>query len=356
MAGLFDPLDLRGLRLRNRIAVSPMCQYSSVDGFSADWHLVHLGARAVGGAGLVLSEAAAVEARGRISPRDLGLWKDAHVDGLRRIVRFVHDAGAAAGVQLAHAGRKASTYHPWAEERGAVPAEEGGWQVVGPTDAPFAPGYPRPRPLPPEEAADIVRAFEVAAARALDAGFDVIEIHAAHGYLLHSFLSPLANTREDDYGGGFEERSRLLREVVHAVRRVWPQDKALFTRLSATDWVEGGWTGDDTVRLARELAGLGVDLIDCSSGGVVPGAQVPVAPGYQVPYAERVRAEADVASGAVGMITRPEQAAAIVEEGRADLVLLARELLRNPSWPQQAARALGLDPRALFPPQYLRAV
>ncbi len=356
MAALFDPLELRGLHLQNRIAVSPMCQYSSVDGFANDWHLVHLGTRAVGGAGLVITEATAVEARGRISPRDLGLWQDAHVDGLRRITRFVHEQGGAAGIQLAHAGRKASTHHPWAGAHGAVPEQDGGWQVVGPSDQPFAADYPRPRALGADEAAGIVAAFEAAAARALDAGFDVIEIHAAHGYLLHSFLSPLVNTRDDAYGGDFEGRTRLLCEVATAVRRVWPDDRALFTRLSATDWVDGGWTGDDTVRLARRLADLGVDLIDCSSGGLVPGAPVPVAPGYQVPFAARVRAEAGVASGAVGMITQPEQAASIVAGGQADLVLLGREMLRNPYWPQKAARALGLDPKPLFPPQYLRAV
>ncbi len=355
MAALFDPLDLRGVRLRNRVAVSPMCQYSSVDGFAGDWHLVHLGARAAGGAGLVMLEATAVEARGRISPRDLGLWLDAHVDGLRRITRFIHEAGAAAGVQLAHAGRKASTWHPWAESRGAVPEADGGWQVVGPTDEPFAPEYPRPAALARDGIDGIVRAFGEAAARALDAGFDVVEIHGAHGYLLHSFLSPLANDREDAYGGGFDGRTRLLREVVDAVRRAWPEDKPLFTRLSATDWVDGGWDADDTVHLARRLAALGVDLVDCSSGGVVPGVAVPTGPGYQVPFAARVRAESGVASGAVGMITEPQQAADIVASGRADLVLLAREMLRNPSWPQQAARALGLDPTPLFPLQYLRA-
>ena len=355
MPGLFDPFELRSLRLRNRIAVSPMCQYSAEDGFANDWHLVHLGARAVGGAGLVLTEATAVEARGRISPRDLGLWRDEHVDGLARITRFAHDAGAAVGVQLAHAGRKASTYHPWAEAHGAVPAEAGGWPVVGPTTSSFAPGYPEPRALDADGLAEVVAAFEAAAVRALDAGFDVVEIHGAHGYLLHSFLSPLTNRRDDGYGGDFEGRSRLLREVVTAVRAVWPEDRALFVRLSATDWREDGWSGDDTVRLARTLSGLGADLIDCSSGGAVPGVEVPVAPNYQVPFARRVRAEAGVPSGAVGLITRPEQAQAIVERGEADLVLLAREMLRDPSWPQRAARELGVDPRPLLPPQYLRA-
>jgi 2,4-dienoyl-CoA reductase-like NADH-dependent reductase (Old Yellow Enzyme family) len=355
MAGLFDPLVLRGLQLRNRIAVSPMCQYSAEDGFASDWHLVHLGARAVGGAGLVLTEATAVEARGRISPRDLGLWRDEHVDALSRITRFVHDAGAAIGVQLAHAGRKASTWHPWAEHRGAVPEAEGGWTVVGPTADPFAPDYPVPVPLGPGDLPAIVAAFEAAAGRALDAGFDVVEIHGAHGYLLHSFLSPLVNTRDDGYGGDFEGRTRLLREVTSAVRRVWPEDRALFVRLSSTDWMGGGWTGDDTVRLARILGELGVDLVDCSGGGAVPGVEVPVAPNYLVPFARRVRAEAGMASGAVGLITRPEQAQAIVERGEADLVLMGRALLRDPSWPQHAARALDLDVRPLLPPQYLRA-
>ncbi|MEJ2357426.1 MAG: NADH:flavin oxidoreductase/NADH oxidase [Deinococcales bacterium] len=355
MAALFDPLDLRGLRLRNRIAVSPMCQYSAEDGFANDWHLVHLGARAVGGTGLVLTEATAVEARGRISPRDLGLWRDEHVDGLTRIVRFVHDVGAHIGVQLAHAGRKASTWHPWAEQRGAVPEDEGGWTVVGPTATPFAPNYPVPEALRPEQMAEVVNAFEAAATRALDAGFDVVEIHGAHGYLLHSFLSPLANTRDDAYGGDFDGRTRLLREVTAAVRRVWPEDRPLLVRLSSTDWTDDGWSGDDTVRLATLLRELGVDLVDCSTGGIVPGVEVPVAPNYQVPFAQRVRTEAGVASGAVGMITEAEQAEAIVARGEADLVLLAREMLRDPSWPQHAARALDADARSLFPPQYLRA-
>ncbi len=355
MPGLFDPLVLRGLSLPNRIAVSPMCQYSAEDGFANDWHLVHLGARAVGGAGLVLTEATAVEARGRISPRDLGLWRDEHVDALKRVTRFVHDAGSRIGVQLAHAGRKASTWHPWAEQRGAVGEDEGGWTVVGPTAEPFAPHYPVPETLASEDLPGIVTAFETAAGRALDAGFDVVEIHGAHGYLLHSFLTPLVNARGDAYGGDFEGRTRLLREVTAAVRRVWPEDRALFVRLSSSDWLDGGWTGDDTVRLARILAELGADLVDCSSGGAVPGVEVPVAPNYQVPFAHRVRTEAGVASGAVGLITRPEQAQAIVERGEADLVLLGREMLRDPSWPQHAAGALDLDARPLYPPQYLRA-
>ncbi len=355
MAGLFDPLVLRGLSLPNRIAVSPMCQYSAEDGLANDWHLVHLGGRAVGGAGLVLTEATAVEARGRISPRDLGLWRDDHVDALRRVTTFAHGVGSRIGVQLAHAGRKASTWHPWAEGHGAVGEADGGWRVVGPTAEPFAPHYPVPEPLAAAELPGIVGAFEAAAGRALDAGFDVVEIHGAHGYLLHSFLTPLVNTRTDAYGGDFDGRTRLLREVTAAVRRVWPEDRPLFVRLSSSDWLDGGWTGDDTVRLARILAELGADLVDCSSGGAVPGVEVPVAPNYQVPFARRVRAESGVASGAVGLITRPEQAQAILERGEADLVLLGRAMLREPSWPQRAALALGRDARALYPPQYRRA-
>jgi 2,4-dienoyl-CoA reductase-like NADH-dependent reductase (Old Yellow Enzyme family) len=355
MATLFDPLVIRGLRLRNRIAVSPMCQYSAEDGLANDWHLVHLGARALGGGALILTEAAAVEARGRISPRDVGLWRDDQVAPLARIVDFVRAQGAAAGVQLAHAGRKASTYHPWADARGAVPVGAGGWRVVGPTDAPFHPSYAEPRALATDELPGIAEAFAAGARRALRADFDVVEIHAAHGYLLHEFLSPLSNTRTDTYGGDFEGRTRLLREVVTAVRASWPDDRPLFVRVSASDWHPNGWSGDDTVRLAGVLAGMGVDLLDCSSGGIAPGIEVPVAPNYQVPFAERVRGEAGLATGAVGLITEARQAQAIVERGQADLVLLGREMLRDPSWPQRAAHQLGVDDPALWPPQYLRA-
>ncbi len=353
---LFEPLELRDLRLRNRIAVSPMCQYSSEDGLANDWHLVHLGARAVGGAGLVIAEATAVEARGRISPRDLGLWNDEQVEGLRRVASFVRAQGAAAAIQLAHAGRKASTWHPWADRSGAVAPVDGGWSVVGPTGEPFDEDYPTPTALDAEGIAAVVRAFAAAAIRAEAAGFDAVEVHGAHGYLLHSFLSPLSNTRTDAYGGTFEGRTRLLREVVAAVRSAWPEGKPLLVRLSATDWADGGWSGDDTVRLAPLLAELGADLIDCSSGGVVPGVRIPLEPGYQVRYAERVRREAGVASGAVGRITRPDQAEAIVAQGQADLVLLARALLRDPHWPLHAAQTLGYaGAGAPWPPQYLRA-
>ena len=353
---LFSPLSLRGLTLPNRVAVSPMCQYSSEDGFANDWHLVHLGSRAVGGAGLVLTEAAAVEARGRISPQDLGIWKDEHVDFLKRITRFVSEHGAVPGIQLAHAGRKASTYRPWAEGRGEVPPNQGGWPVVGPNAEPFAEGYPQPAALGEAELGEIVGAFADAAGRAFDAGFKVAEIHAAHGYLLHSFLSPLVNTRSDRYGGSFENRVRLLLEVTDAVRAVWPEDLPLFVRVSASDWAKGGWTVEDSVALARRLKERGVDLIDCSSGGAVLGVDIPAGPGYQLPFAAQVRREAGVPTGAVGLITEAEQADRIIREGEADLVLLARELLRNPYWPLQAARELGLAAKPLWEPQYQRAV
>lgn len=349
---LFEPLRLRGVTLRNRIGVSPMCQYSCQDGLATDWHLVHLGSRAVGGAGLVLTEATAVLPEGRISPEDLGLWSDAHAEPLARVAAFVKAQGAAPGVQLAHAGRKASTRRPWEGGR-PLPAADGGWRPVGPGREPFAPGHPDPDPLDAAGLARIVDAFRAAAVRTLDAGFEVLELHAAHGYLLAEFLSPLVNRRDDAYGGSFEGRTRLLREVVAAVRGVWPERLPLLVRVSATDWVEGGWGGDDTVALARLLAPLGVDLVDCSSGGAVPDAKVPVGPGYQVPFAARVRREAGVASAAVGLITEPAQADAIVREGQADLVLLARELLRDPYWPLHAARALGHD--LAWPPQYERA-
>lgn len=351
-AGLFDPLRLRDVTLRNRIAVSPMCQYSSVDGFANDWHFVHLGSRAVGGAGLVFTEATAVLPEGRITPHDLGLWDDAHVEPLARIVRFVHAQGAVAGMQLAHAGRKASTRRPW-EGEGALPEGEGGWQVVAPSAEPFADHYPTPRALSEPEIARVVEAFARAAARARAAGFRVLEIHAAHGYLLHQFLSPLSNHRSDRYGGSFENRTRLVRDVVTAVRHAWPGELPLFVRVSATDWREGGWDLDQTVALARALAPLGVDLVDTSSGGAVPGVAVPLGPGYQTAFAARIRREAGILTGAVGLITAPAQADHVVRTGQADLVLLGREMLRDPYWPLRAARELGHA--APWPAQYLRA-
>jgi 2,4-dienoyl-CoA reductase-like NADH-dependent reductase (Old Yellow Enzyme family) len=323
--------------------MSPMCTYSADGGFANDWHLVHLGARAAGGVGLVVTEATAVEARGRISPHDLGLWRDDQVDGLRRITDFVHGQGAAAAVQLAHAGRKASTHRPWAPVRGAVADADGGWPVVGPTAAPFGPTLRTPRALGADELPGIAASFAAAAERAEAAGFDAVELHAAHGYLLHAFLSPLVNDREDGYGGDFDGRSRLLREVAAAVRAVWPEGKPLLVRISASDWVEGGWSVDDSVRLAAVLAGLGVDLIDCSSGGAVPGVAIPAEPAYQVAFAERIRRQAGLATGAVGRIVDPAEADALVREGRADLVLLGRALLRDPQWAVHAAAALGVS-------------
>lgn len=353
MSALFDPLPLRGLTLRNRIVVSPMCQYSSEDGFANEWHAVHLGSRAMGGAAVVFTEATAVTAEGRISPHDLGIWKDAQIDALRRIVRFIRRQGRVAGMQLAHAGRKGSTRRPWEPPPGAVDPGDGGWQPVGPTDRPFADGYPVPRPLPAAELPAIAAAFRDAAWRALEAGFEVAEIHAAHGYLLHQFLSPLTNTRTDEYGGTFDNRIRLCLDVVDAVRGVWPARLPMFLRLSTTDWVLGGWDIEQSIALARRLRERGVDLIDCSSGGAVPNAKIPLGPGYQVGFAERLRREAGVATGAVGLITTPQQANEIVAQGRADCVLLARELLRDPYWPLRAARELGYTMD--WPAQYLRA-
>jgi 2,4-dienoyl-CoA reductase-like NADH-dependent reductase (Old Yellow Enzyme family) len=352
MPHLFDPLRLRDLTLTHRIVVSPMCQYSSTDGFANDWHFVHLASRAVGGAALVFTEASAVTANGRISPQDLGIWDDRHVAGLEPIVRFVHDQKCAAGMQLAHAGRKGSTAPP-AQGGGRIAPADGGWQPVGPTSTPFAPNYPTPRALSAAEIPLVVDAFRAAAARALACGFDVVEIHAAHGYLIHEFLSPLSNTRTDEYGGTFDNRIRLCLEVTDAVRSVWPERLPLFVRISATDWSDEGWTVAQSVELARRLRTRGVDLIDCSSGGNLASAAIPIGPGYQVPFATEIRRGADIPTGAVGLITTAVQANGIVERGEADCVLLARELLRDPYWPLRAARELGRE--VPWPTQYLRA-
>ncbi len=351
-ATLFAPLSIRGLTLRNRIAMAPMCQYSAEDGFVNDWHLVHLGSRAVGGAALVIMEATAIEARGRISPFDTGIWKDEHIEPLARIARFVRAQGAVAGVQLAHAGRKASTRRPW-QGSGAVPENEGGWPTVAPSAIPFRPEDPAPAELGRTEIAAIVSAFAAAAKRALAAGFELVEIHAAHGYLIHQFLSPLSNHRTDQYGGSLENRMRFALEAIEAVRRVWPERLPLFLRISATDWVEGGWSVEDSVALARAAKPLGVDLVDCSSGGSSAHAKVSVEPGYQVPFAERIRRDAEILTGAVGLIVDPRQADEIVRTGKADMVLLAREFLRNPYFPLQAARVLAAGQKP--PVQYLRA-
>jgi 2,4-dienoyl-CoA reductase-like NADH-dependent reductase (Old Yellow Enzyme family) len=350
---LFTPLPLRGVTLRNRIGVSPMCQYSSTDGFADDWHLVHLGQFAVGGAGMVLSEATAVVPEGRISPQDLGLWKDEHVDVLARIGRFVRAHGAVWGSQLAHAGRKASVARPW-EGGGPLSPSDGGWSpIVGPSALPFDTGYQTPEALDDAGIARVVSAFKDAACRALAAEMQIVEIHAAHGYLLHQFLSPLSNTRTDRYGGSFENRVRLLREVVAAIRSVWPDALPIGVRLSSSDWTEGGWTVEETTELATLLAADGADFIDCSSGGLVPKVHIPIGPGYQVHFAEQVRRGSGVATAAVGLITRAEQADTIVRSGQADMVFLARELLRDPHWPLRAAHELHEE--ISWPAQYQRA-
>jgi 2,4-dienoyl-CoA reductase-like NADH-dependent reductase (Old Yellow Enzyme family) len=349
---LFSSFKLRSVVFPNRIGVSPMCEYSSEDGFANDWHLVHLGARAQGGAGLVMVEASAVTPEGRISIGDLGIWKDEHIEKLAQIVRFIHSQGSRAGIQLAHAGRKASMTVPFGGERLLKP-EEGQWQTVAPSAIPFSESYSVPKALDEAEVAGVVSAFSAAAKRADAAGFDFVEIHGAHGYLLHEFLSPLANQRTDQYGGSFENRIRLPLEVVDAVRAAWPEHLPLFMRISATDWAEGGWTPDGSVELARKLRGHGVDLVDVSSGGLVPHAKIPAGPGFQVPFAERVRKEAGVPTAAVGLITEPKQANDIIGNGQADLVLLAREMLRDPYWALHAAEALGETPT--WPVQYLRA-
>lgn len=398
---LFTPVMLRSVTMRNRIGVAPMCQYSSEDGFADDWHLVHYGSRAAGGAGLVIAEATAVLPEGRISPQDLGIWKDAHVDGLARVARFIQEQGSVPAIQLAHAGRKASVRRPW-EGRGWVPPEQGGWSTVGPGVQPFG-DNPAPMPLDDVGIERVIEAFRDAARRALQAGFQAVEIHAAHGYLLHEFLSPVSNDRTDAYGGSFENRIRLVLEVTEAVRSVWPDELPLLVRLSATDWLEENaaaedaalagepasegrevvigsatdsavdraaddgdaapssdasdgptsWTADQTVALARELARRGVDVVDVSSGGIQVGIHVPAKPGYQVPYAARVRHEAGIRAAAVGLITKPEQAEQVLQDGHADIVLLGRELLRNPYWPLHAAHALGVEVD-YWPPQYLR--
>jgi 2,4-dienoyl-CoA reductase-like NADH-dependent reductase (Old Yellow Enzyme family) len=351
---LFSPVQLAGVTFPNRVFVSPMCQYSSEDGFSNDWHLVHLGSRAAGGAGLVMTEAAAVLAEGRITPQDLGLWKDEHIPGLRRIVEFLHGQGARAGVQLAHAGRKASMARPWAPEQRSLTPSEGGWKnVMAPSAIPFAENYAQPSALDLAGIQTITKAFTRATERALETGFDLVELHAAHGYLLHEFLSPISNRRSDQYGGSFENRIRLVVEVVDAMRAVWPAELPLLVRISATDWAEGGWDIEQSVALAKVLKEHKVDLIDVSSGGMTPQQVMPLGPGYQTPFAERIRREAQIPTGAVGMITDAAQAEHILRTGQADVVLLARELLREPYWPLLAANELGDS--TSWPAQYLRA-
>jgi 2,4-dienoyl-CoA reductase-like NADH-dependent reductase (Old Yellow Enzyme family) len=351
MSKLFSAFSLRGVEFRNRVFVSPMCQYSSRDGMPNDWHMVHLGSRAVGGAALVCVEATGVSPEARISPGDTGLWSEAHARAFEPIVAFIKSQGARAGIQLAHAGRKASTHVPW---KGGKPlsAEEGAWQTLAPSAVPFG-DWPAPKEMTRDDIEAVIRQFEVSTRLALDAGFDVVELHMAHGYLMHEFLSPLSNRREDDYGGSLENRARFPLRVAEAVRAAWPEELPLFARISATDWVEGGWDLHQSVQFSRWLKEKGVDLVDCSSGGLVPGARIPVEPGYQVPFAAAIRKEAGVATGAVGLITEPEQAEEMVATAQADAVFLARAMLRDPYWTLHAARRLSVD--VPWPVQYGRA-
>lgn len=350
---LLSPFTLRGVTLRNRIGVSPMCQYSAVDGVANDWHLVHLGSRAVGGAGLVIQEVTAVEPRGRITPGDLGLWDDGQIEPLARITRFVAAQGVVPAIQIGHAGRKASTRRPW-EGKAPLDAADA-WETVAPSPVPFVDGYPTPTPLSVADIATVVEAFRAATVRAHAAGYRWLELHAAHGYLMHSFHSPVSNKRDDDYGGSFANRVRFTLEVVDAVRSVWPDELPLAARLSCSDWIDGGWTLEDTVELAVLLKEHGVDLVDCSGGGSVPRADVGLEPGYQVPFAEAVRKGADLATAAVGLITEPEHAEAILRESKADVILLGREMLRDPYFPARAERALAGRAEAVIPSQYERA-
>ena len=352
MSRLFSLLQLRTVTFRNRIFVSPMCQYSSRDGYPSDWHLVHLGSRAVGGAGLVMVEATAVSPEGRISPDDSGIWSDAHAEAFAPIARFIREQGAVAGIQLAHAGRKASTDRPW-QGGGPLGPDQRGWQPIAPSPLPFAHGHPMPREATATDLEAVRSQFEAAARRARAAGFQVIEVHLAHGYLLHEFLSPLSNLRKDEHGGGLENRMRFPLSITRSVRDIWPQDLPVFVRISATDWAEGGWDLEQSVELCRRLKEQGIDLIDCSSGGLVPDAVIPAGPGFQTPFAASIRKEAGIATGTVGFITDPAQAEQIVATGLADVVFLARAMLRNPYWPLEAAKALKVD--IPWPVQYLRA-
>lgn len=352
MSKLFTPLQIKSVQFRNRIVVSPMCQYSSEDGFASDWHLVHLGSRAVGGAGFIISEAAAVSPEGRISPFDLGIWKDTHIEKLQQITSFISAQGTVPGIQLAHAGRKASTNVPW-QGRGKVAEDHGGWTVVAPSAIAFSDNYPMPVALDEQGIQKVISDFTAAAKRALQAGFKVIEIHSAHGYLIHQFLSPLSNHRTDKYGGAFENRIRLLLEVIAGVQTVWPTDLPLIVRISATDWVEGGWHLEESIKLARILQVKGVDLIDVSSGGLSNQQNISTGPGYQLPFASRIKKETGMPTGAVGMITTSIQAETILVNGDADLIIMARELLRQPYFPLLAAHELNDDFK--WPVQYERA-
>jgi 2,4-dienoyl-CoA reductase-like NADH-dependent reductase (Old Yellow Enzyme family) len=352
MSRLFTPLTIKSVTLKNRIVISPMCQYSAQDGFANDWHLVHLGSRAVGGAGLIIQEATAVSPEGRITPYDLGLWKDEQTEKLKTIVSFVHTQGSLIGIQLAHAGRKASHGLPWKGGK-QLNLQESGWQAVAPSAISFSDGTKAPEALTDDGIKKVIDDFKKAAVRAVDVGYDVLEIHAAHGYLIHEFLSPLTNQRNDSYGGSFENRIRLLLEILKGTQEIWPEHKPLFVRISASDWADGGWNIDESVKLSKILKQQGVDVIDCSSGGAVAHQKIALGPGYQVPFAERIKKEVDIITGAVGLITSVEQAEEILVSEKADLILIARESLRNPYFPLQAAKQLNGD--IVWPDQYLRA-
>lgn len=352
MALLFEPLQIRGIQCKNRMVVSPMCEYSSIDGFANDWHLVHLGSRAVGGAGLIITEAAAVSAEGRITHADLGIWKDEHIPALKRITTFIEAQHAIPGIQLAHAGRKASHHIPW-KGGAALSAEEEAWKTLAPSEIAYKDKEPLPKAMSTEDIRKVVADFKAAALRAIKAGFKLIEIHAAHGYLINEFLSPLSNYRTDEYGGSFNNQIRFLTEIVSAVREVWIDEYPLFVRISSTDWVEGGWDENDSVALADVLKNTGVDLIDCSSGGNSPAQQIPVQPLYQVPFAEKIKRETGILTGAVGIITTAEEAEQILNSRQADLIILARQFLRDPYFPLHAAKTLGVDVQ--WPVQYERA-
>lgn len=352
MSLLFSPLDIKNIHLKNRIGVSPMCQYSSEEGFATDWHLVHLGSRAIGGAALIIQEASAISPEGRITKSDLGIWSDDHIPMLKRITSFIHDHGAVAGIQLAHAGRKGSMFVPWEGGR-QLPKKDGGYETFAPSPIPYHDNYEAPTALTIEGIEKVKSDFKAAANRSIEAGYKVIEIHGAHGYLIHQFYSPLTNQRTDQYGGSFENRIRLLLEVIEAVQEVWPKENPLFVRISASDWAEGGWTSDDSVALAKILQDKGVDLIDCSSGGLVSHQQIPVTPGYQVPFSEAIKKETTILTAAVGLITGAQQAEDILQQQKADLVFLAREFLRDPYFPLHAAYELGEEIK--WPEQYERA-
>lgn len=352
MSLLFSPLTIKDITLRNRIMISPMCEYSSVDGFANDWHLVHLGSRAVGGAALIMQEATAVSPEGRISPDDMGIWKDEHIEKLKQIVNFIHEHGAIAGIQLAHAGRKASVNSPWKGGK-QIKLDDGGWKTVAPSPIPFHDGDEAPQALDNNGIKKVISDFKEAAQRALKVGYKVIEVHAAHGYLLHEFLSPLTNERSDEYGGSFDNRIRLLLQVVEAVQEIWPATLPLFVRISATDWSEGGWDIDESVKLSAILKDKGVDLIDCSTAGNIAGAKIPLGPAYQVPFAERIKKETGILTGAVGLITEAKQAEEILKANKTDVIIIARQSLRDPYFPMHAAKELGDDIQ--WPNQYLRA-